>query len=213
MKLVDRSVRGFCDILASNAPAPGGGSAAALEGALGCALIGMVASLTIGRKKYAEHECFMEDCAGRSEELRQQFLDIVDRDTEAFNGVSAVFAMPNGTDGEKAGRKEAMQAALMACTLPPFEVMECALSALGIIREMLGRFNTSAASDLGVAALSLKAAAGGAWLNVQINLIGIKDETFAGRFRAEGEAILKKTITISDSIYDSISDSFRQQST
>ena len=210
MKLVDRSVRGFCDILASDAPTPGGGSTAALGGALGCALLGMVATLTLGRKKYAEHAQFMEECAVRAEELRQRFLDIVDRDTEAFNGVSAVFAMPNGTDGEKATRSEAMQAALMACTLPPFEVMGCALSALEIIGEMQGRFNTNAASDLGVAALSLKAAVESAWLNVQINLSDIKDEAFVGRFKAESEAILKKAIPISQYIHNCISDSFQK---
>jgi len=177
---------------------------------LGGALIGMVASLTLGRKKYAEHAQFMEECAVRAEELRQRFLDIVDRDTEAFNGVSAVFTMPNGTDGEKAKRAEAMQAALMACTLPPFEVMECALSALEMIGKMPGRFNTNAASDLGVAALSLKAAVEGAWLNVQINLSGIKDEAFVGRFRAGGEAIKKKAIPISDYIHNCISDGFQK---
>jgi len=204
MKLVNMPVRDFCEILASGAPAPGGGSTAALEAALGCALIGMVASLTLGRKKYAEHEQFMEICAKRAEELRLLLLDLIDRDAEAFSGVTAVFAMPKETAGEKAVRTEAMQTALMACTLPPFEVMESALAALELIVEMAGRFNTGAASDLGVAALSLKAAVQGAWLNILINLDGIKDEAFIGKYKGEGEAILKKAITISDNIHDSI---------
>ena len=204
MKLVDNSVRGFCEILASGAPTPGGGSAAALEGALGCALIGMVASLTLGRKKYAQHEQFIEECAGRAQELRLLFLDIVDRDAEAFSGVSAVFAMPNGTGEEKNSRMEAMQAALMACTLPPFEVMGCAQSALELIGGMLGKFNTNAASDLGVAALSLMAAIHGAWLNILTNLDGINDKVFVDKFRSEGETTLKKATAISDSIHDSI---------
>ena len=209
MKLVDMSVSSFSEILASCDPAPGGGSTAALQGALGCALISMVASLTLGRKKYAAHEQFMERCAGRAKELRLRFLDIIDRDAEAFNNVSAVFAMPKGTDEEKAARAKAMQAALMACTLTPLEVMECALSMLEIAVEMPGRFNASAASDLGVAALSLKAAVSGAWLNILSNLGGIKDEAFVGRFRSEGEAILARAIQLSDSIHDSILDSFQ----
>ena len=118
MELADRPVRDFCEVLASELPAPGGGSAAALEGALGCALIGMVAKLTIGRKKYAAHEQFMKGCAERAEELRLMFLGLVERDAEAFNRVSSVFAMPNGTGEEKARRAEAMQAALMAYAYP-----------------------------------------------------------------------------------------------
>jgi len=204
MKLVDKSVSDFCGILASVAPAPGGGSTAALEGALGCALIGMVASLTHGRKKHAAHEQFMEECDARAEELRQRFLDVVDRDAESFNGVSAVYAMPNGTGEEKEIRTAAMQAALMACTLPPFEVMESSMAALELIESMLGRFNTNAASDLGVAALSLKAANEGAWLNVLINLDSIGDRVFTDRFRSEGEAILKKATAVSNSIHDNI---------
>ena len=204
MKLVDRSVSDFCEILASGAPAPGGGSTAALEGALGCALVGMVASLTHGRKKYAGYEQFIKECAARAQELRQRFLDIVDRDAELFNGVSAVYAMPNGTGEEKEIRAAAMQAALMTCTLPPFEVMESSMAALELIESMLGRFNTNTASDLGVAALSLKAAVEGAWLNVLINLDGIGDKVFVDRFRSEGEAILKKATTVSNSIHDNI---------
>ena len=124
MKLIDKSIGDFNDVLASDAPAPGGGSAAALEGALGAALIGMVASLTVGRKKYAEHETLMKATIKNSEELRLRMLDIIDLDTEAFNGVTAVFAMPKETDDEKAARSAAMQAALKACTLTPFEMIE-----------------------------------------------------------------------------------------
>jgi len=191
MKLVDRSVRDFCDILASDAPAPGGGSTAALEGALGCSLIGMVASLTLGRKKYAGHALLMEESAKRAEELRMLLMELIDRDAEAYDGVTAVFAMPNGTGEEKASRTEALQAALKACTLTPFEVMKNALSALELIEAMQGKYNTNAESDLEVAALSLKAAVQGAWLNVKINLDGIKDEGFVNIYKTEGEAMLK----------------------
>jgi len=207
MELVDRTVSDFCEVLASEVPAPGGGSAAALDGAAGCALIGKVAKLTLGRKKYAAHEQFMEECVEQAEEFRQRFVGIIDRDAGVFNSVLKVIAMPKGTDEEKAMRADAMQGALCTCTFPPIDAMGNALLALEMAWEMQGRFNVNAASDLGVAALSLKAAVQGAWLNVLTNLVGIKDEVFVKKFREGGEGILKKAIQLADSIHDSIHDS------
>lgn len=207
MKLAEMTLNNFADLLASDSAAPGGGSTAALEGALGAALAGMVATFTVGRKKYAEHENLMQETVVKAEKLRLQLMDIIDRDTEAFNEVTAVFAMPKESDEEKAIRAAAMQNALKACTLTPFEMMECSLSALEIIDAMLGKFNTSAASDLGVAALSLKAAVQGAWLNIMINIGGIKDESFASRYRSAGETILSKALPLADKIYAAILES------
>ena len=207
MKLSEMTLTSFSDLLASDAPAPGGGSTAALEGALGVALTGMVAGLTVGKKKYAEHEDLMREIAAEAEKLRKQFVDIIDRDTEAFNAVSAVFEMPKDTDEQKAARAGAMQEALKACTLTPYEMMVCSLAALELTERALGKFNTSAASDLGVAAVSLRAAVLGAWLNVLINIGGIKDQEFANKYRTEGEAILEKSLSIAEHIYKTIRDS------
>jgi len=204
MKLVDKSMREFSDVLASDAPAPGGGSVAALVGSHGAALIVMVASLTAGRKKYAEHEPLMSDVIERADELRLNFLNLIDRDTEAFNKVSAVFAMPRDTKKQVSERNDAMQIALKACTLTPFEMIGCALSALEIAAKMVGKFNTNAASDLGVAVLSLKAAAQGAWLNVLINLDGIRDEIFAAKYRISGSELVKKATELADGIHSGI---------
>ena len=204
MKLIDKSIDDFNDVLASDAPAPGGGSAAALEGALGAALIGMVASLTVGRKKYAEHEALMKAAIKKSEELRLRMLEIIDLDAEAFNGVTAVFAMPKETDDEKAARSSAMQAALKACTLTPFELIECACNALGLAEEMLGKFNTNASSDLGVAVLSLKTCVQGAWLNMLINLDGIQDEAFIAEYTKSADKLVRKSIKLADGIYSAI---------
>jgi len=201
MMLRDTAISDFCELLSSGTPAPGGGSTAALEGALGAALIGMVATLTVGRKKYAEHEPLMIECMHQAEELQLQLLDIIDRDTEAYNSVTAVFSMPKESDDDKAARNVAMHSALIACTLTPFEMMQCALEALELIDNMLGRFNENAVSDLGVAALSLKAATQGAWLNVLINLGGIKDEAFVAECRRKCEAILQKALPLADRIY------------
>jgi len=204
MKLVEMSVAQFDEILASDAAAPGGGSAAALEGALGIALTHMVGGLTLGKKKYAEHQEMIENLMAQAERIRKDFIDVIDRDTEAFNGVSAVFSMPKETDEEKAARGEAMQTALKACTITPYEMMCYAVEALELTNSAVGKSNTSAASDLGVAALSLKAAIQGAWLNILINISGIKDEAFVAKYRAEGEAMLAKALPLADSIYETI---------
>ena len=204
MQLKDRTVSAFLETLGSDAPAPGGGSASALMGAMGTALTTMVAALTAGKEKYAEQEALMQEIIQKGETLRIQLADVMDRDTEAFRGVTAVFAMPRGTEEEKAARKTAMQAALKACTLTPYEMMECALAALELTEAALGRSNTNAASDLGVAALCLKAAIQGAWLNILINLGGIRDEAFVRQYRADGEAILEKALPMADHIYQTV---------
>lgn len=204
MKLAAYSVDEFSKILASEAPAPGGGSAAALQGALGAALLHMVAALTAGKEKYKEHEALVKDLLEESEKLRADFIDVMDRDTEAFDGVSAVFSMPKSTDEEKALRGAAMQKALKACTLTPFEMMRLSLRAIELVDRAVGKTNTSAASDLGVAALSLKAAVQGAWLNILINIGGIKDESFTSQYKADGEEILAKALPLSDKIYESV---------
>ena len=201
MKLADQTVTSFVDLMASDAPAPGGGSAAALEGALGTALTAMVCALTQGKKKYAEYAELSAEVGEKAQILKAQYVDVIDRDTEAFNAVSAVFAMPKDTDEEKAARSAAMQEALKGCTKTPFEMMELAAKALELTDSVVGRSNASAASDLGCAALSLKAAIQGAWLNVLINIGGLKDQAFAEQYRSEGETLLKKALPLADSIY------------
>ena len=160
MKLAELRVDEFASILASDAPAPGGGSAAALEGALGAALTAMVCSLTVGKKKYAEYQELAEATQKKAGELKDRFIDVMDRDTEAFNIVSAAFGMPKETDEEKAARSAAIQEGLKACTRTPFEMMEIAVEALELTDGVVGKSNASAMSDLGVSALSLGAVGG-----------------------------------------------------
>ena len=204
MKLAELTVAGFVDLMASDAPAPGGGSAAALEGALGAALSAMVCALNIGKKKYADVQTLAEETGKKAQELKARFVDVMDRDTEAFNAVSAVFAMPKDTDAEKAARKAAMQAALKGCTKTPFEMMQLSCEALELTRSVVGRLNASAASDLGCAALSLKAGIQGAWLNVLINIGGIQDEAFVSQYRREGQALLDRALPLADEIYQEV---------
>ena len=114
----------------------------------------------------------------------------MDRDTEAFNVVSAAFGMPKATDEEKAARSAAIQKGLEGCTKTPFEMMELAVETLELTASILGKSNDSAASDLGVSALSLRSAIQGAWLNVLINIGSLKNKELAEDYRAKGEALL-----------------------
>ena len=204
MKLADLKTSEFVDLLASDAPAPGGGSAAALEGALGAALTAMVCSLTVGKKKYADVQELVEAAQKKALDLKARFVDVMDRDTEAFNVVSAAFGMPKGTDEEKAARSAAIQEGLKGCTKTPFEMMELAVETLELIASILGKSNDSAASDLGVSALSLRAAIQGAWLNVLINIGSLKDKELAEDYRAKGEALLAKALPLADEIYNTV---------
>ena len=192
MNLTEMKLNDFCAALASKEPAPGGGSASAMMASMGVGLLGMVANLTVGRKKYTEHEELMQGIIAEADNLRQRLVDAIDRDTAAYNGVSAVFSMPKETDEEKAARSAAMQAALKAATEVPYEVMELCLASLKLAGQAVGKANTNAASDLGVAAHSLLAGAHGAWMNVLNNLGGIKDEAFAAAKRNGGEGIINE---------------------
>ena len=204
MKLAELKTSEFVDLLASDAPAPGGGSAAALEGALGAALTAMVCGLTVGKKKYAEYQELAEEAQKKATDLKARFVDVMDRDTEAFNVVSAAFGMPKATDEEKAARSAAIQKGLEGCTKTPFEMMELAVETLELTASILGKSNDSAASDLGVSALSLRAAIQGAWLNVLINIGSLKNKELAEDYRAKGEALLAKALPLADQIYDTV---------
>ena len=137
-------------------------------------------------------------------ELKVAFVDVMDRDTEAFNVVSAAFGMPKATDEEKAARSAAIQKGLEGCTATPFEMMELATAALELADSLLGKFNTNAASDLGVAALSLRSAIQGAWLNVLINIGSLKNKELAADYRAKGEAMLAKALPLADKVYATV---------
>lgn len=204
MKLAELKTAEFVDLLASDAPAPGGGSAAALEGALGAALTAMVCGLTVGKKKYAEFEELAQSAQAKALDLKARFVDVMDRDTEAFNVVSAAFGMPKATDEEKAARSAAIQKGLEGCTKTPFEMMELAVETLELTASILGKSNDSAASDLGVSALSLRAAIQGAWLNVLINIGSLKNKELAEDYRVKGEALLAKALPLADQIYETV---------
>ena len=205
MKLCDMTVTEFVNTVASDAPAPGGGSVAALSGAIGAALTAMVGNLTQGRKKYAQYAEFAAQVEAKGNELKARLLDVMDRDTEAFLLVSNAFAMPKATDEEKAARSAAIQNGLKACTKTPMEMMELCAEAARLAAEFADNgFNDSSASDLGVAFLSLSAAIRGAWLNVLINISSLKDQAFADEYRQKGQALLSAALPLCDRGYEKV---------
>ena len=204
MKLAELTVADFTQTLASDAPAPGGGSVSALCAANGAALCAMVARLTQGKKKYMEFDGLMAELIPQAEELRRQLLISVGKDTEAFNLVSAAFKMPKETEEQKAARSAKIAEGMVVSTKVPFETMELTAQALKLAQQLLGKFNTNAASDLGVAALNLSAALRGAWLNVLINLGSLKDAQMAQDYRARGRQLAEESQAIADEIYQAI---------
>ena len=204
MELSELTVHSFANLLGSDAPAPGGGSAAALAGSLGAALSAMVSALTLGRKKYADYQDLAQQGFDRASALKEDFLAAMETDTEVFNGFSAAMALPKETPAEKAARTEAMQHALSLCIESPLRMMELSCEAMKLTQELLGKTNASALSDLGVAALMLGTAVQGAWLNVLINLGSLKDAMAATAYRSKGEQLLNDTLTLSSAVYTQV---------
>lgn len=200
MKLADMTTRVYTDSLASASPAPGGGAAAAFIGAQGVALVAMAAGLTLGRKKYAAYEERARDIRDKAMTVKEKLLFTMDRDYQAYQSLTDVYVMPKDTEDEKTDRRAAMQSALKACTLTPYETMVYALQGMELARALIGKSNTNAASDLGVAALNLKASLDGAWLNVSSNLKGIEDGQFTARYQGLGEELRSRCIPLFDEV-------------
>lgn len=203
MKLIDMTVADYLDLLKSNAPAPGGGSVSALSAAQGIGLVLMVTDLTIGKEKYAEYEDDCKKAKAEAEKVLKQLTAGIDEDTEAFNKVSAAYKLPKDTEEQKSARTDAIREANMGATEVPFRTMQICLEGIRIAGSIVGRSNPNASSDLGVAALNLLAGLKGAWLNVKINLPGIKDEKAKARFET-GAAIVEEAEALAEAIYKEV---------
>jgi formiminotetrahydrofolate cyclodeaminase len=175
---IDQPLRHFMDKLASKAPEPGGGSVAALMGALGAALISMVANLTLGKEKYKDVQPQLETLVKESEKVRAEMQDLLQKDTEAFGAFGDVYKMPKNTDAEKAARTAKMQETLKKACQVPFEIGLKSLEVAKLAERAADIGNVAAVSDAGVAVLLAQACAQSAALNVKINVNSIKDEAY-----------------------------------
>ncbi len=195
-KLVDMTCSAFAEETASESPAPGGGSISAYMGALGAALGTMVANLSSHKAGWDERWEEFSDYAERGQALMAELLHLVDEDTEAFNRIMAVFAMPKATDEEKAARSAALQEATLYATQVPLKTMKAALRVFEIVKAMADIGNPNSVSDAGVGALAARSAVLGAQLNVKINAAGLKDRATAEALTAEAEQIAAEAIAL-----------------
>jgi glutamate formiminotransferase / formiminotetrahydrofolate cyclodeaminase len=176
--LLKMNLHQFCNETLSDSPAPGGGSVAALMGALGASLGGMVANLAAGKRGWDDKLKYFSDWAVKAQQLKDELLFLVDEDTTAFNKVMAAFALPKESAEEKAARTAAIQSANKYAAEIPLRVMETAAKSYPLLAEMAENGNRASISDVGVGLLAVHACIGGAAMNVRINLAGLKDEKF-----------------------------------
>ena len=197
----DKPIQQFLDELASKAPTPGGGSAAAIMGAMGAALVSMVCNLTLGKKNYASVEDEIKAVLERSESLRVLLTDMIRADMNAFNQVMEAYGMPKITEEDKQTRDNAIQLALKAATDIP---LSCAIAGSEVIelsRIVAEKGNKNVASDAGVAALAGYAALKSAALNVYVNAAGLKDRAFAEAKLAELQALMSGAEAEAEAVY------------
>jgi len=196
----------FADELSTDSPAPGGGSVAALSGAMSASLAVMVANLTHGKKGYTEHNAAMSEVALAGQPLKDEFLRTIDTDAEAFDSVMAKMRMKKKTPEEKAERDRAIQEATKDATLVPLSVLRKSLDALKLANTVAEKGNVNSLSDAGVSALMGYAAAESAYMNVLINLAGITDTDFVTKTRDEAEELLAVAKRLSESVRKSVLD-------
>jgi glutamate formiminotransferase/formiminotetrahydrofolate cyclodeaminase len=177
-RFADLSISAFTDALASSDPTPGGGTAAAVAGAMGVALLMMVAGLQKTRGNNDEERANLSEARAALTSVRDRLLVLADTDSEAYNKVIAAFRLPKATDEEKAARKKAVQAGMRAATEAPLEILRTVVGAASYAKRVAQFGNVNAASDVRVAIELLEAAGSGASANVEINLTSVDDEAF-----------------------------------
>src|SRR5438552_4347211 len=198
--LVKMNLREFCNETLSDSPAPGGGSVAALMGALGASLGGMVANLSAGKRGWDDRLEYFSGWAVQAQQLKDELLRLVDEDTVAFNKVMAAFALPKQSVEEKAARTAAVESATKYAAEIPLKVMETAAKSYELLAEMAEKGNPNSISDVGVGICATRAGIDGAALNVRINLAALKDE----KFKSDLQKKVRKIQTDSESQFKKI---------
>ena len=207
MQPTTTTIKEFIEQLGSDSPAPGGGSACALSGALGVSLITMVANLTIGKPQYAEFEELNQLAIIEGNRISTELLDLVEKDSVAYLNLLEAYKLPRDTAEEREIRSAKVLEATIIATKTPLSIMEASLKALFLCKSLVGKSNANASSDLGVSAQKLLASINGAWLNVLINLGGIKNTDRVLFYQHKGQEIVDTAKVEAEFIYDSVKDS------
>jgi len=190
----DLTIKEFLEKVASGEPVPGGGSVAALAGALSAALSRMVGGLTLGRSDDHARDERMSDLMERASLLQMRLVEAIDRDSEAYAGVLDAYRMAKGTEEERLLRREAVQDALKGAALVPLSVAEMGLELLSLSGTAVREGNRNAVTDGLVAALMARAAVMGALFNVRINLVSIKDGGFSAEIAEKARRLEKEAV-------------------
>lgn len=203
-KLVDLSLSGFSEELAADSPAPGGGSAAAYAGALGASLGAMVANLSANKRGWEDRHEEFSTWAVKGQEGRKRLLHMVDEDTNAFNSIMEAFRLAKGTEEEKKIRSEAIQKATLRATYSPLNMMREANRQFDLLDVMATQGNPNSVSDAGVGAILALGAVEGGWLNVMINIGGIKNKETAAEIEKEANLILGEAKSRKEKIVNAV---------
>ena len=193
-KLVKQNIKMFLDEVASNSPAPGGGSVAALSGALGAALSSMVCNLTRGKQGYETVQDEIREILGKSEELRKDLTDLIDKDTDAFNEVMKALKMPKETEDQKELRRNALQTAFKQAAEIPLETARKCVQILDVAHIVAEKGNKNSITDAAVSALMAQTGVQAAMLNVRVNLSSIKDTEYVQQVTTELHELLQNAM-------------------
>jgi formiminotetrahydrofolate cyclodeaminase len=202
--LQDMSVKEFIAELGSESPAPGGGSVAALCGSLGSALAHMVSNLTLGKDKYKLSWETMEEVRSKAQELSNEFIGLMQEDTDAYNQVVAAFKLPKETSEEKSLRQEAIQNAMKQAAQVPLNSLQAAEKLIHLAKKAVEQGNPNALTDAGAAVHMARSAAEVAAYNVRINLPGIKDENFRAECKKSVDDILARINFLFSQVHEHI---------
>ncbi len=197
----EQRIETFLDALSSKQPVPGGGGASALSGALASALGLMVGNLTIGKKKYAAVEADVQDGMRCLEQLQREMVSLADRDAQVFAPLAAAYSLPAGTEEEKAYKEQVMEKNLLAASLVPMEIMEKAVTMLGILDELEQKGSVMAVSDVGVAVQFARTALTGAVMNVYINTKSMKNSQKAEELNRKADRLMERGTRQADDVY------------
>ncbi len=204
MELANYTCCEFIDLVASKAPAPGGGGVSALAGGLGIALGNMVGQLTTGKKTYAQYEEDIQRLIKQSEILQDSFLSLVDEDAEGFKPLAKAYSLPSSTDEEKREKSAIMETALNKACEAPMKIMENCCKAIDIIGEFAQKGSKLAVSDAGGAAIICKSALQSASLNVFINTRLMKNREKAEQLNCKTEEMMSVYLKKADDVYMSV---------
>ena len=200
MDMLDQSVRGFTEQLASKAPVPGGGGASALVGAIGIALGDMVGELTVGKKKYAAVEEDVKALMARAQDLRVRLLECVNKDAEAFEPLSRAYGIPK----DDPARDEVMEACLRTAAAAPMEILDLCCEAIELQREFADKGSALAVSDAATGVVFCWSAMYGAAVNVKVNTKAMKDRDYAEKLNAHVDEQMAKYWPIAEKVYEDV---------